>query len=578
MGTATRPALGRAEVSLTIDNTAGKLPADMAEVTITRTLFRSGDSEYSINGAPCRLLDIQELLSDTGVGRQQHVIVSQGHLDAILEARPEDRRSVIEEAAGVLKYPPPPRAGRASSGGHRGAPRAPVRPGPRGQAADPAARAPGRRGPLLHRAGRRAAGRPPVRGRRRALRPRPPARRGDPAPASEQRADEARARCRVGRARRRLGADCRRTLRRARVRPDGRPRAGRGDGRAAPAGWRACSGSGSARSPGRSTRPPTPTSYPPSRPKVPVWSRSSRPPSSEAETLAPEHDGPRRRRDRGSRRARVPSGSLGGRQRAAGAPKRRSRWPAASSPRSSTPSSGTGAPSTSSSPRLAAAERRSSLLEGEDHELGERLAETEQSRHRLQAAVAETEAAHRRCRPPVGGRRGGAASGRAGARPVPGPGRRARAGVRRGAGGCRRRAVGRCRRGGRHPPGPGRGGPRLGRGLRGRRRRLAGSGGRVGKRIGPGRPVPPPPGRRHRCGAGAHRIGRRPPRPGSPRPEQPAGTESLRRPCACRAPEGGTYPGLDTVLDTLLPGSCCARTGLVRGDRSGALPAPIWWW
>ncbi len=104
MGTANRPALGRAEVSLTIDNSSGKLSADLAEVTITRTLFRSGDSEYSINGTPCRLLDIQELLSDTGVGRQQHVIISQGHLDAILEARPEDRRSVIEEAAGVLKY------------------------------------------------------------------------------------------------------------------------------------------------------------------------------------------------------------------------------------------------------------------------------------------------------------------------------------------------------------------------------------------------------------------------------------------------------------------------------------------
>ena len=104
MGTANRPALGRAEVSLTIDNSSGKLSADLAEVTITRTLFRSGDSEYSINGTPCRLLDIQELLSDTGVGRQQHVIISQGHLDAILEARPEDRRSVIEEAAGVLKF------------------------------------------------------------------------------------------------------------------------------------------------------------------------------------------------------------------------------------------------------------------------------------------------------------------------------------------------------------------------------------------------------------------------------------------------------------------------------------------
>jgi chromosome segregation protein len=104
MGTANRPALGRAEVALTIDNSSGTLGTDLAEITITRTLFRSGDSEYSLNGAPCRLLDIQELLSDTGVGRQQHVIISQGHLDAILEARPEDRRSVIEEAAGVLKY------------------------------------------------------------------------------------------------------------------------------------------------------------------------------------------------------------------------------------------------------------------------------------------------------------------------------------------------------------------------------------------------------------------------------------------------------------------------------------------
>src|SRR5450759_345611 len=104
MGTANRPALGRAEVALTIDNSSGKLASDLAEITITRTLFRSGDSEYAINGAPCRLLDVQELLSDTGVGRQQHVIVSQGQLDAILNARPEDRRAVIEEAAGVLKF------------------------------------------------------------------------------------------------------------------------------------------------------------------------------------------------------------------------------------------------------------------------------------------------------------------------------------------------------------------------------------------------------------------------------------------------------------------------------------------
>jgi chromosome segregation protein len=103
-GTSSRPALGRAEVSLTIDNALGKLPIDLAEVTITRTLFRSGESEYAINGAPCRLLDIQELLSDSGVGRQQHMIIGQGQLDTVLNARPEDRRAIIEEAAGVLKH------------------------------------------------------------------------------------------------------------------------------------------------------------------------------------------------------------------------------------------------------------------------------------------------------------------------------------------------------------------------------------------------------------------------------------------------------------------------------------------
>ncbi|MCY3636964.1 MAG: chromosome segregation protein SMC [bacterium] len=103
-GTASRPGLGRAEVSLSIDNTAHILPIEFEEVTITRTLFRSGDSTYAINGVPCRLLDIQELLSDTGVGRQQHVIVSQRQIEGVLSARPEDRRAVIEEAAGVLKY------------------------------------------------------------------------------------------------------------------------------------------------------------------------------------------------------------------------------------------------------------------------------------------------------------------------------------------------------------------------------------------------------------------------------------------------------------------------------------------
>jgi chromosome segregation protein len=76
----------------------------MAEVTISRILFRSGDSEYSINGAPCRLLDIQELLSDTGVGRHQHMIIGQGQLDTVLNARPEDRRAIVEDAAGVRKH------------------------------------------------------------------------------------------------------------------------------------------------------------------------------------------------------------------------------------------------------------------------------------------------------------------------------------------------------------------------------------------------------------------------------------------------------------------------------------------
>ncbi|NDR54166.1 AAA family ATPase, partial [Actinomyces sp. 565] len=103
-GAGSRPALGRAEVSLTIDNTDGALPIDYSEVTITRTLFRGGGSEYQINGNTCRLLDVQELLSDTGMGRQMHVVVGQGQLDAVLTATPEERRGFIEEAAGVLKH------------------------------------------------------------------------------------------------------------------------------------------------------------------------------------------------------------------------------------------------------------------------------------------------------------------------------------------------------------------------------------------------------------------------------------------------------------------------------------------
>ena len=103
-GTAGRPPLGRAEVTLTIDNSDGALPIDYAEVTISRLLFRSGQSEYAINGDQCRLLDVQELLSDTGLGREMHVIVGQGQLDQVLNAGPDARRALIEEAAGVLKH------------------------------------------------------------------------------------------------------------------------------------------------------------------------------------------------------------------------------------------------------------------------------------------------------------------------------------------------------------------------------------------------------------------------------------------------------------------------------------------
>ena len=103
-GTSGRAPLGRAEVTLTIDNADGALPIDYTEVSITRRMFRDGASEYEINGSSCRLLDIQELLSDSGIGREMHVIVGQGQLSQILESKPEERRAFIEEAAGVLKH------------------------------------------------------------------------------------------------------------------------------------------------------------------------------------------------------------------------------------------------------------------------------------------------------------------------------------------------------------------------------------------------------------------------------------------------------------------------------------------
>src|ERR687896_775754 len=103
-GSGSRPRLGIAEVQLTLDNSSGILPLDVSEVTISRSTDRTGASEYRINGAPCRLLDIAELLSDTGIGRSIHTIVGQGQLEQILQSRPEDRRAFIEEAGQIGKY------------------------------------------------------------------------------------------------------------------------------------------------------------------------------------------------------------------------------------------------------------------------------------------------------------------------------------------------------------------------------------------------------------------------------------------------------------------------------------------
>jgi len=103
-GSPTRPQLGMAEVKLVIDNSAGLIKIPAAEIEISRTIFRSGESEYRLGGRPCRLLDIQEVLSDAGIGRALHAIVGQGRLDEVLQARPEERRQFIEEAAGIAKH------------------------------------------------------------------------------------------------------------------------------------------------------------------------------------------------------------------------------------------------------------------------------------------------------------------------------------------------------------------------------------------------------------------------------------------------------------------------------------------
>ena len=170
-GTVGRPPLGRAEVALTIDNTDGALPIDYTEVTISRTMFRSGGSEYAINGTSCRLLDIQELLSDSGIGREMHVIVGQGQLDAVLRATPEERRGFIEEAAGVLKHRKRKETRAAQARGDGGQPHPDHRPHRRDPPPARPARPPGRDGPQ----GRRHPGRRP---RRPAA---PPRRRPGPA-------------------------------------------------------------------------------------------------------------------------------------------------------------------------------------------------------------------------------------------------------------------------------------------------------------------------------------------------------------------------------------------------------------
>src|ERR687884_1521415 len=103
-GSPQRPALGMAEVKLVIDNSAGLIPVPMSEIEISRAIFRNGDSEYRIGGQACRLLDVQELLSETGIGRALHTVVGQGQLEDVLTARPEDRRQYIEEAAGIAKH------------------------------------------------------------------------------------------------------------------------------------------------------------------------------------------------------------------------------------------------------------------------------------------------------------------------------------------------------------------------------------------------------------------------------------------------------------------------------------------
>ncbi|MHB9133162.1 MAG: chromosome segregation protein SMC [Armatimonadota bacterium] len=103
-GSDSRKALGMAEASLTLDNSSGLLPTDYTEVTISRRVFRSSESEYLINRTPVRLRDVQDLFMDTGIGKQSYSIISQGEVDAVLSSRTEERRALFEEVAGITKY------------------------------------------------------------------------------------------------------------------------------------------------------------------------------------------------------------------------------------------------------------------------------------------------------------------------------------------------------------------------------------------------------------------------------------------------------------------------------------------
>lgn len=103
-GTETRKPLGFAYVAITLDNSDHKLPVDYDEVTVARRVYRSGESEYMLNGHSCRLKDVQELFFDTGIGKEGYSIIGQGQIEKILNGKPEERRELFDEAAGIVKF------------------------------------------------------------------------------------------------------------------------------------------------------------------------------------------------------------------------------------------------------------------------------------------------------------------------------------------------------------------------------------------------------------------------------------------------------------------------------------------